>query len=166
MDNNWKRSKSFNRHSAIFLQPNEESPTKKLSHSKRRNFHTRSQSLIEIENSSTVDDIDGPFVESIDLDSIPSPSVRRPQPKLALKNENYDEVITPKTPTQVKFSDSTNDVRSENSDTNRSTVTTPSEALDFEFNMVIDIESGKCTLHSGSQDSSATATASESVPNK
>lgn len=164
MDKNWKRSKSFNRHNSLFLQPNEESPTKKHSHSSRRHFSTRSQSLIDIENPSTVDEIDGPFVESIDLDSIPSPSGRPPQMKLALEINHSDEVVTPKTPTQVKFSDSTNDVRSENSDTNRSAVTTASEALDFEFNMVIDIESGKCTLHSGSHDSSVSA--SESVPNK
>jgi len=157
MDSNWKRSRSFNRHSAIFMQPNEDSPSKKRSNSSKHNFHTRSQSLIEIENSPVVDDIDGPFVESIDLYSIPTLPVRPPRPKLGMDIDLSDEVVTPKTPTQVKFSDSTNDVRSENSDTNRSAVTTASEALDFEFNIVIDIESGKCTLHSGSQEPSESA---------
>ena len=141
-----------------------------FNHHKR---HQRSRSLAESITSTTAtstttagatetfagDEIDGPFVESIQYD--PSPIIKPIRKQFNL--DNYAEnaphthaaaATAPKPPMQVKFSDSTHDVRSENSDANRSSATvSASEALDFEFNMVIDIESGKCTLHSvGAQD--------------
>ena len=111
------------------------------------------------------DDIDGPFLESIEYDpdlSLPLPIIK-PTIRKQLNLESYatdEKTKTPsgtappstsKPPMQVKFSDSTHDVRSINSDANRSSAAassvSASEALDFEFNMVIDIESGKCTSH-------------------
>lgn len=124
-----------------------------------------------------IDEIDGPFLESIEYDPDPSPSpIIKPTIRKQLNLDSYAPDETPgtvprttttttKPPMQVKFSDSTHDVRSVSSDANRSSAAassvSASEALDFEFNMVIDIESGKCTLHSGgaqdSTDSSAAA---------
>ena len=125
-----------------------------------------------------IDEIDGPFLESIEYDPDPLPSpIIKPTIRKQLNLDSYAPDETPgtvprtttttttKPPMQVKFSDSTHDVRSVSSDANRSSAAassvSASEALDFEFNMVIDIESGKCTLHSGgtqdSTDSSAAA---------
>ena len=153
MDTSWRR-RSFTR-SSTHLQPGSNSATK-LVRSKSQISHKRSVSLIE-STKSTADEIDGPFIESIDTEPLPSiikPAIRK------LNLEDYSEDLPPKAPTQVKFSDSTNDLRSENSDTNRSAAVPASEALDFEFNMMIDIESGKCTLHSSSIENL------ETTPNK
>ena len=54
-------------------------------------------------------------------------------------------------PTRVKFSESTHDIRSNVSESQKTTSSVGSTAMDFELSLVMDIESGKCVLHTGSE---------------
>ena len=68
--------------------------------------------------------------------------------------DDYIDINTRKQPvnSRVKFSDSTFDVRSDASDNQKSTQTLSATALDFELNVVVDIDSGKCTFYTGAHD--------------
>lgn len=57
---------------------------------------------------------------------------------------------------QVTFSDSAQGFHSERTDTVKSLQLVNATALDFELNVVVDIESGKCTFHAESNDTKDT----------
>lgn len=70
-----------------------------------------------------------------------------------LKEENnsflYPETSRPpRSPQQVTFADTQNKSFTHSSESKAPQQVLGTEALNFEFNMVIDIKSGKCTLHS------------------
>lgn len=68
-------------------------------------------------------------------------------PPLVSTPDNKDAAMGPGSP-KVTFSTSTNDVQSENSVNQRADVL-PQQNLDFELDVIVNIDSGKCVLHSG-----------------
>lgn len=149
MDPTYRR-KSFNTKSVrptsqIFLDPFEGTPSKSdgiRSTSVSTAMYKRpTRQEIDSLQVDTLDLIDGPLMTS---DSVPIGSDN-------LDKSTYTEhQFSPKSPGQVKFAGVSpiDDVYSEVSPSPKITQSLGAAALDFEFNMIVDIKSGKCTFHS------------------
>ena len=135
------------------------------SHLKRNSLHLPDDHLRYPSNTDYLDDIEvinyGNDYDTVDAPRIPDTVIINLQDSLNIYGyqdhikSNYIDSET-KTSSEevrpashVKFSDSTYDVRSDVSGNIAQPQHARATALDFELNVVVDIDSGKCTFHTG-----------------
>ena len=97
------------------------------------------------------DIVDGSFLEIVDFRSHPDLSDHELEASYeSPKKEKKKTLLSPPGGAKVTFSDSTYDVRNVTTPSQRQSSSGPS-MLDFELDIVVDIDSGKCVLHNDNE---------------
>lgn len=97
------------------------------------------------------DAVDGSFLDIVDFRSHPDLSDHEQEASYeSPKKEKKKFLLTPPGGAKVTFSDSTFDIRNVTTPSQRQSASGPS-MLDFELDIVVDIDSGKCVLHNDNE---------------